>query len=337
MRNSGLRLTWAFVAVVLLSGWRADSLAQAALEILQVQGHVYMLAGAGGNITLQIGEQGVLVVDAGRADASAAVLTAIRSLSKRQIHYIIDTSADDDHTGGNAALSQAGSTAPGVSQGPNGPGALVIAHENVFNRMDAPNGERPPAPPASWPTVTFFTAKKTMSFNDDPIEMLWQKAAHTDGDLFVFFRASDVVSVGDVLSTTTYPVVDVGRGGSIQGEIDALNRIIDITIPRFNQMGGTRVIPGHGRICDEADVVEYRDMVTIVRDRVRALVDKGMSLEQVQTARPTYEYDSLYGAETGSWTTRMFVEAVYKSVASQRTTVAAAAGTKGSSAKGKGK
>jgi glyoxylase-like metal-dependent hydrolase (beta-lactamase superfamily II) len=337
LTTSGLRLVWTVAVAVLLRLWSRDGLAQTPLEILPVQGHVYMLAGAGGNITLHVGEQGILAVDAGRADASAAILAAIHSLSDRQIHYIINTSADDDHTGGNATLSQAGSTAPGVSQGANGPGALVIAHENVLNRMDAPNGARAPAPPASWPTVTFFTPKKTMSFNDDPIEMLWQKAAHTDGDLFVFFRASDVVSVGDVLSTTTYPVVDVGRGGSIQGEIDALNRIIDITIPRFNQMGGTRVIPGHGRICDEADVVEYRDMVTIVRDRVRALVDKGMSLEQVQTARPTYEYDPLYGAESGSWTTRMFVEAVYKGVMSQRTTATAPSTTKAGSTKSKGK
>jgi len=306
-------------AVVALAPWYGRAgIAQTALEILPVQGRVSMLTGAGGNITVQVGEQGVLLVDAGRADASASVLEAIRSLSKRPIHYIIDTSVDDDHSGGNAALSKAGSTAPGVGQGPNGPGALVIAHENVLNRMDVPSGDSARVAAESWPSVTFFTAKKTMSFNDDPIEMLWQKGAHTDGDLFVFFRGSDVVSVGDVLSTKTYPVVDVGRGGIIQGEIDDLNRIIDITIPRFNQMGGTRVIPGHRRICNEADVVEYRDMVTIIRDRVKALVDKGMSLEQVQAARPTYEYDPLYGSESGSWTTRMFVEAVYKSVVSQQ-------------------
>jgi cyclase len=335
MRTAVVRLACVF-AVVVLCSWRGGaSLAQTALEILPVQGHVSMLAGAGANITLQIGEQGILIVDTGRADASASVLAAVRSLSTRPIHYLIDTSADEDHTGGNAALSQAGSAAPGVSQGPNGPGALVIAHENVLNRMDVSSGERAPVPIASWPSVTFFTPKKTMSFNDDPIELLWQKAAHTDGDLFVFFRGSDVVSVGDVLSTTTYPVVDVGRGGSIQGEIDALNRIIDITIPRFNQMGGTRVIPGHGRLCNEADVVEYRDMVTIVRDRVKALVDKDMSLEQVQMARPTYEYDPLYGAESGSWTTRMFVEAVYKGVMSQRPVAAATAGSKASPAKRK--
>jgi glyoxylase-like metal-dependent hydrolase (beta-lactamase superfamily II) len=315
----------AVLSLVFVAPWRGvDSLAQTetALEVLPVQGNVYLLAGAGGNVTVQAGEQGVLVVDPGRAEASSSVLAAIRSLSNRPIHYIIDTSVDDDHTGGNAAVAQAGRAAPGVSQGANGPGALVIAHENVYNRMAASTSR---APSAGRPSVTFFTAKKTMSFNDEPIEILWQNAAHTDGDLFVFFRGSDVVSVGDVLSTTAYPVIDTGRGGSIQGEIDALNRIIDITIPRVNQMGGTRVIPGHGRICNEADIVEYRDMITIVRDRVKALVDKEMSLEQVQAARPTYEYDPLYGADDGPWTTRMFVEAVYRGVLAQRSTAAPSA------------
>jgi glyoxylase-like metal-dependent hydrolase (beta-lactamase superfamily II) len=167
-----------------------------------------------------------------------------------------------------------------------------------------------------WPTVTFFTQKRSLYFNGEPIELLWQKAAHTDGDLLIFFRRSDVVSAGDILSTETFPVIDLARGGGIQGEIDALNRIIDITIPRMNEMDGTRVVPGHGRICNEADVVEYRDMATIVRDRVQLLLQQGKTLEQVQAARPAYEYEPLYGSEGGSWTTRMFVDAVYRSLAS---------------------
>jgi glyoxylase-like metal-dependent hydrolase (beta-lactamase superfamily II) len=310
----GARIALAATAtVVLWPAWTARAIAQSELELLPVQGHVYMLAGAGGNITVQIGDQGVLLVDTGRTGASEKVLAAIRSISKRPIHYIINSNVDRDHTGGNAAVSVAGRPAPGVGGG--GLGAPIIAHEHVLDRMSGPSGEPSPLSADFWPTITFFTAKKTLFFNDDPIEMLWQKAAHTDGDVMVFFRVSDVISAGDVFSTTTYPVVDVSRGGSIQGELDALNRIIDITIPRVNQMGGTRVIPGHGRLCNEADVVEYRDMATIVRDRVKALVDKGVTLDQVQAARPTYEYDPLYGSETGEWTTKMFVESVYRSLA----------------------
>jgi glyoxylase-like metal-dependent hydrolase (beta-lactamase superfamily II) len=138
--------------------------------------------------------------------------------------------------------------------------------------------------------------------------------AHTDGDVMVFFRRADVLSSGDVFVTASYPVIDASRGGSVQGEIDALNAIIDLTVPERNQMGGTRVIPGHGRICNEADVVDYRDMVTIIRDRVRDMAKKGMTLQQVRAARPSLEYDGIYGTTTGQWTTDMFLEAIFKDV-----------------------
>ena len=211
-------------------------------------------------------------------------------------------------------MAAAGSPAPGSNQAAFS-GAPIYAHEKTYNRISSPKAPDQPLPLAFWPTVTFFTAKRTLYFNDEPIELLWQQAAHSDGDLLVFFRRSDVVVAGDVFSTDAFPVINVDRGGSIQGEIDALNRIIDITVPRLNQMDGTRVIPGHGRICNEAEVVEYRDMVTIVRDRVKSLRDQTRTLEQVQAARPAYEYEPLYGSERGAWTTRMFVDAVYRSLA----------------------
>ncbi|MCZ0953863.1 MAG: hypothetical protein OXJ56_14940, partial [Rhodospirillaceae bacterium] len=130
----------------------------------------------------------------------------------------------------------------------------------------------------------------------------------------VFFRRSDVVSTGGIFTPESYPVIDLARGGSVQGVIDALNRIIRIAVPEDKQEGGTKVIPGHGRLCEEADVVEYRDMVTIIRDRVQALINDGMSLEEIQAARPSLDYDTEYGSDTGAWTTEMFVEAVYRSL-----------------------
>jgi cyclase len=288
--------------------------AEGALHTLPVQGQVHLVAGAGGNITVHAGPMGVLVVDSGGSGTSEQVLAAIRRISARPIHYLVNTSVDADHIGGNGALAKAGRPAPGTGQGLGSDYAAIVAHEHVLNRMTAPSGQKTTIAEDDWPTTTFFTPKKTMSFNEEPIELIWQPAAHSDGDLMVFFRASDVISVGDIVSTLTYPVIDVARGGSIQGEIDALNRIIDLTIPRFNQMGGTRVIPGHGRICNEADIVEYRDMVTIIRDRILALVKDGKTLEQVQAAKPTYEYDPMYGATSGPWTTSQFVEAIYKSL-----------------------
>ena len=164
------------------------------------------------------------------------------------------------------------------------------------------------------PLSTFFTPKKEFFSNGEPIQVISTPAAHTDGDAMVFFRSSDVISTGDVFVTTTYPVIDLARGGGVQGVIDALNTIIDITVPERNQMGGTRVIPGHGRICNEADVIDYRDMVTIVRDRVQAMVKKGMTLQQIKAAKPSLEYDGIYGMKPGPGSTDQFLETVYTSL-----------------------
>jgi glyoxylase-like metal-dependent hydrolase (beta-lactamase superfamily II) len=166
-------------------------------------------------------------------------------------------------------------------------------------------------PADAQPTETFFGADKDLFFNDEAIQLLHQPG-HTDGDVLAFFRRSDVVAAGDLFLTTSYPVIDVRNGGSLQGVIDGLNRVLDLAIPHDPAEGGTYVIPGHGRVADEADVVEYRDMLTIVRDRVRDLVERGMTLDQVLAARPTRDYDGRYGAESGPWTTRMFIETVYR-------------------------
>jgi len=194
----------------------------------------------------------------------------------------------------------------------------VIAHERVLNRMSAPTGQQAAMPFGAWPTETFFGDDKEIFFNNEAIQLVHQPAAHTDGDLVVFFRRSDVVSTGDLFLTTGYPEIDTQRGGSIQGVIDGLNRIIDITIPKDKEEGGTYVIPGHGRLADEADVVEFRDMLTIVRDRIQDLVTRGKTLAEVKAAKPTADYDGRYGATTGPWSTDMFIEAIYRELASRR-------------------
>ncbi len=156
-----------------------------------------------------------------------------------------------------------------------------------------------------------------MYLNGEGIEVLHQPAAHTDGDSVVFFRRSDVVAAGDILDTTRFPVIDVARGGSIQGEIDALNRLVDLAIPSIplvSQEGGTYVIPGHGYVCDQLDVVDYRDMVTIIRDRIQSLIENGRTLDEIKAASPTKGYTPRYGSDAGPWTTNMFVEAIYKSL-----------------------
>lgn len=289
------------------------------IKVLPVQGNIYMLVGAGGNITLSVGDEGVLVVDTQYAPLADKILAAIRGLSKKPIRYIINTHVHGDHTGGNEKIAAAGATIAGGNVVGNlgesaGQGAAIIAHENVLNRMSVPTGSQAEIPFGAWPTDTFFTNEKELFFNGEGVQVLHQPAAHTDGDSVVFFRRSDVVSTGDIFTTTGYPYVDIARGGNINGIIAGLNRIIEITIPKEKQEGGTMVIPGHGRLCDEADVVEYRDMLTIIRDRVQDMAKKGMTLDQVKAAKPTLDYDGRYGSDTGFWTTAAFIEAVYQNV-----------------------
>jgi cyclase len=299
-------------------GAQGQRAAAGEVHTLPVQGQVYMLVTtgvAGSNVTVQVGDDGVLLVDTSVSQVTNQLVAEIRKLSDKPIRYIINTHVHADHVGGNEALAKMGSTIAGGNVGIGaGEGAGVIAHENVMTRMSAPTGSTAPMPFAAWPTDTFFTAKKELFFNGEAIEIEHQPSAHTDGDSLIFFRRSDVVATGDLFSTTTYPIVDLARGGNIQGVIAGLNRILDITIPRDKQEGGTYVIPGHGRLCDEADVLEYRDMVTIIRDRVQDLITKGKTLEQVKAAKPTLDYDGRYGADSGPWTTSQFVEAVYKSL-----------------------
>jgi cyclase len=179
------------------------------------------------------------------------------------------------------------------------------AHENVLARLTSEGGAA-----AVWPTDTYFVAQKDLFVNGEPVQLLHTPSAHTDGDSLVMFRRSDAVSAGDVYTPDRYPVIDLAKGGSINGLIDALNQLLRLTVPEFNQQGGTLVIPGHGRLSDEADVAEYRDMVTFVRDRIAAMVKKGMTLDQVKAARPTLDYDGIYGADKGA----LFVEQVYRSL-----------------------
>jgi cyclase len=276
------------------------------VQTFHVQGNVHMLIGAGANIAVQVGEDGVLLVDTGTAVMSDKVLAAIRRLSQGPIRWIVNTSADPDHTGANTAISRAGRTV-------NGNAAAIHAQENVLTRMDKTG-----VPQSSWPLNTYYEPTKDFFFNDEAIFLNHAPAAHSDGDTVVYFRGSDVIVAGDVFMTTTYPVIDTKNGGTVQGSIDALNRLLDIAVPKRLQEGGTYIIPGHGRVSDEADVIEYRDMLVIVRDRIQDLIKKGRTLDQVKATRPTLDFDPRYGATSGPWTTAMFIEAVYHDLSKKK-------------------
>ena len=295
---------------------RADA-AETALRTVHVQGKVHMIVGDGANIVVQAGDEGVLVIDTGLEARGDELLAAVRRISDKPIRLVINTHVHADHTGANGLFARVGESLGGNAPGNSGlplTTARVLAHEKVMTRMSAPSGQTPPRPFAAWPTETFFAEDKEIFFNDEAIQLIHQPG-HTDGDVLVFFRRSDVAASGDLFQTTTYPVIDVARGGSVQGIISGLNRLLDITIPKDKAEGGTYVVPGHGRLSDEADVVEYRDMLTIVRDRIQDLIAKGKSLAEVIAAHPTRDYDGRYGATTGPWTTDQFIEAIYRELA----------------------
>ena len=289
------------------------------LETLPVHGQVSLITAGDANALVQVGSQGVLVVDTLTADLGDRLVASIRALAgNRPIRYIVNTQADADHTGGNVAVATAGTQLVGgnfaAQLGAAGSGsAFIVAHEQVLNRLSGVAKGETPAPFAAWPTDTFFQNEKTMYFNGEGIQLLRIPAAHTDGDTLVFFRSSDVIAAGGVYDTTAFPRIDIARGGSVNGIVEALNTLVDMAISEQFTEGGTRIVPGRGRISDEFDVVEYRDMMTIVRDRVQAMMKKGMTLEQVRAARPAFDYEPRYGATNGPWTTAMFVESVFRS------------------------
>ncbi len=308
-------------ALVATAGLMAQPVTGASLEVLQLRPNFYMIAGAGGNIGFQVGSDGVVVVDSGSASNTDAVIAAIRKVTPQPIRYVINTSADPDHVGGNAALAKAGQTlftqsaGAGVAADFLGGGASILSAEPVLTRMSGSTGKPSPFPLAAWPTETFNQPRKYMYLNDEGIEVFHQPAAHTDGDAIVFFRRSDVVVAGDVFDTTRFPVIDTARGGTVHGEIAALQKLVDTAIPSVpivSREAGTLVIPGHGRICDQLDVVEYRDMVSIIRDRVRDLMKQGLTLEQIKAAVPARGYTRRY--DSVSWTANNFVEAVYRTL-----------------------
>ena len=320
------------------------------VEILPIRGHVYALFGVGANIVVSVGNDGVLLVDAGRAEMSDKVLAAVQRLQRewvirneppsigfgaetrssvadrhitappKPIRYVINTSADSDHVGGNEKLRNAGHTFTGGNVTGNiadaTEGAAILAHENVLTRLSHAAEGQTPVPADALPTDAYFVDFYKLShyFNGEGIQLFHMPKAHTDGDSIVHFRGTDVIALGDLMSTGSYPVIDVAKGGTINGVLDGLNRVLDMSIAEFRLEGGTLMVPGHGRLVDSADVAYYRDMLTIIRDRVEDLIKKGRTLEQVKAANPSGDYDTEYGSTTGPWTTANFIEAVYKTL-----------------------
>jgi cyclase len=275
------------------------------VNVFPVQGNVSMIVGPGGNTTVQAGKEGIVVVDTQTAAAAPQVIATLRTISAAPILWVINTSMDADHMGGNEALIRLGGSTDASER------ARVVTHENVLDRL-VKLGQARVADAASV-NDTYFRSPKDFLFNGEPVMVYHMPAAHTDGDSIVLFRRSDVLSVGDLFTPDRYPVIDIANGGSVQGLLDGLNKILEMAVAGKYQEGGTFVIPGHGRLCDEADVVEFRDMVTIIRDRVQDMIKKGMTLDQVKAGKPSRDYDTQYRGSADA-----FVETIYKSLTARR-------------------
>ncbi len=322
------------------------------LDVLRVRDNIFMVVGGGGNSTIQTGEQGVLVVNTKTEEAAQDLLGVIHRITEKPlghvatthshpalegtakeaavvrngpngaIRVIVDTDPRPDQTGGNAVISMAGSTVTGgnvtfdITDATKG--AEIFAHENALLKLSGATGGKAPLPQAGWPTSTFHGREKAIFFNGEAVRMYHEPAAETDGDLIVFFRRSDVIATGDFYTPTRYPMIDVAAGGTVNGVIAALNHIIALSTPAFGQEGGTLIVPGHGHLSNYGDVVNYRDAVTIIRDRVQAMIKDGKSLKQVKAAKPSFDFDPEYGATDGPWTTEMFIEAVYSTLKAKK-------------------
>jgi hypothetical protein len=299
----------AVAAATLSAGLAAQQGAlQQGVRVLPVQGNVHLISGAGANVTVQIGSNGVLFVDTPAAPLVPQVMAEVRKLSPQALHYVIQTSVGADSVAGTAALlGPAGDR--GVPFGFVGLNrAAVIAHENVLNRLSS---QTPPVPTAALPTTTYF--QPSMDFyNSEAVVLYHQPAAHTDSDTVVMFRRSDVISTGAIFTPGRYPVIDVARGGSVGGLISALGTVLLLAVPEAFEDGGTKIVPGRGRISEETDVAEFRDMVVIVKDRVQDLIKKGNTLEQIKAAKPSRDYDTEYSASPAD--AERFVESIYRSL-----------------------
>jgi glyoxylase-like metal-dependent hydrolase (beta-lactamase superfamily II) len=290
--------------------------------VVTTQNGIYVIQGPDGNSTVQIGPEGAVVVDAQTKANTPELVAKLKGLlGPTIIRFVFMTNGDPERSGGAKELREAGKAIFGGNMAGQvsdlADEAVHMSHENVLNRLSGVSGD-PPADEGTWPKETYAEEEYDFHLNDEGVQFFHVPNAHTDGDSLVFFRRSDVIVAGDIWDTNTYPRIDLKHGGSINGVIDGLNHVIALTIPGNKQEGGTLVVPGRGRPGDEAEVVEYRDMLTIIRDRIKDMADKGMSLEQIKAAKPSYDYDGRFGATSGPWTTDMFISAVYEGVKPQR-------------------
>ena len=233
-----------------------------------VAGSFYYLQGAGGNIGLSIGEDGVVMIDDQFAPLTDKILEAIRELNDGEIRFVINTHVHPDHTGGNENLGNMG--------------ILILARDEVRVRLSASQ------PKEALPVLTYSDAI-TIHLNGEEVYAFPVAPAHTDGDTFIHFRNSDVIHAGDVFRTTAFPVIDTNNGGTLDGTLEALGTLVGKSGP------DTKIVPGHGEVSSRTEVMGFRDMILDVKSKVAPMVERGLNYEEVAAANPTSAYNARYG------------------------------------------
>ena len=275
----------------------AQDFSQIEIKTIKLTDNLYVLFGAGGNIAVSVGDDGVVMIDDQYAPLSEKIGNAVKQISEKPIGYILNTHWHGDHTGGNEQFGNSG--------------AVLVAHENVRKRLSEGqfmaffNRQVPPAPKGALPVIT-FTRDLKFHLNGETISVVHVDPAHTDGDSIVFFKQANTIHMGDVFFNGNYPFIDLGSGGSIDGVIKAVAKGLK------KAHMDTRIIPGHGPLADVVDLMGYRDRRQIVRDKVWTLKQKGASLEEVLAAKPSAKFDEAYGG--GFIKPEKFVESIYQSL-----------------------
>jgi glyoxylase-like metal-dependent hydrolase (beta-lactamase superfamily II) len=267
------------------------------VKVVPVAGGVSMLVGQGGNIGVTTGKDGTFLIDDEFAPLLPKIKAAVKTLGDQPIRFVVNTHFHGDHTGSNAPLGESG--------------VVIVAQDNVRKRLGlerihpSTKEKTPPAPPAALPLIT-FAESVSFHLNGDDLDVLHVASAHTDGDAIIKFRKANVIHMGDTFFNGFYPFIDIDSGGSVDGAVAAADRGLSLSD------AGTKIIPGHGPLGTQADLQAYRDMLAGIRDRVKALVAQGKTLQQVLAAKPSAQWDAKWGK--GFLNPDGFVSAVHRSL-----------------------
>jgi len=268
------------ICLVATSAFAQQDFSKVQIKTIPVAKGVYMLVGSGGNIGLSVGQDGAFLIDDQYAPLTDKILKAISAVTDKPVRFLVNTHWHFDHTGGNENIGKGGT--------------IIVAHDNVRKRlakgqfMKVFNANIPPSPPKALPVITFADSV-TFHWNDETLEVVHARSAHTDGDAVIYFKSTNVVHVGDLFFNGIYPFIDAESGGSMEGVIAGVEEVLG----RIDD--NTKVIPGHGPLGNKTDLKAYRDMLATVHESMTKLIKAGKNIDEIIAAKPTADFDAKWG------------------------------------------